>query len=79
MRPPFAVGAETRYLAAGLLERRPPMKHQDGEIRDVPFLKNDMKDELPTTGKPLDPADGPGKADAELGDEIEVLQPSLAP
>jgi len=28
-----------------------------------------MKDELPTTGRPLDPADGPGKADAELFQE----------
>ena len=45
------------------------MTHQDGEIRDLPFLGNDMKDQLATMGKPLDPADGPGKADAELFEE----------
>jgi hypothetical protein len=44
------------------------MKHQDGETEDVPFFKNDMKDAPTTTGKALDPADGPGKADAEMGD-----------
>ena len=42
------------------------MTHNDGEIRDLPFLGNDMKDEPTTMGKPLDTADGPGKADAEL-------------
>ena len=43
------------------------MKHQDGETEDVPFFKNDMKDAPTTTGRALDPADGPGKADGELG------------
>ena len=54
------------------------MTHRDGEIRDVPFLSNDMKDELPTTGRPLDPADGPGKADAELF-QAELFQEKLDP
>jgi hypothetical protein len=40
-----------------------------GEVRDVPFLGNDMKDSPATMGKPLDPADGPGKADAELAED----------
>lgn len=38
-------------------------------VRDVPFLENDMKEHLPTMGKPLDTADEPGKADAELGEQ----------
>jgi hypothetical protein len=37
------------------------------EVADVPFFGNDMNDSPPTTGKPLDPSDGPGKADAEIG------------
>jgi hypothetical protein len=39
------------------------------EVSDLPFLKNDMNDSPATMEKPLDPADGPGKADAELGEE----------
>lgn len=45
------------------------MTHHYGEVSDLPFLGNDMNDSLATTEKPLDPADGPGKADAELGEE----------
>ena len=52
------------------------MAHKDGETRDVPFMKNDMKDQPTTTGRPLDPADGPGKADAELA-ESDLLHPAL--
>jgi len=40
-----------------------------GEVRDIPFFKNDMNGSTATMGKPLDTADGPGKADAELGVE----------
>ena len=51
------------------------MKHepQAGETMDVPFMKNDMNDSLPTTGWPLDVSDAPGKADSELfeADELE--------
>jgi hypothetical protein len=43
------------------------MKHHAGETEDVPFFTNDMNDAPATTGKALDPADGPGKADGELG------------
>ena len=47
------------------------MKPQtEGEIEDIPFLKNDLKEHGTTMGKPLDTADGPGKADAEIADEI---------
>lgn len=49
------------------------MTYQNGEIRDIPFLGNDMKDQPATMGKPLDPADGPGKADAELFHEEELV------
>ena len=45
------------------------MFHDDGEVMDVPFLKNDMKNSLPTTERPLDTADGPGRADTELGED----------
>jgi hypothetical protein len=53
------------------------MAYKGGEIRDVPFLKNDMKDQPTTMGKPLDPADGPGKADAELSQE-DPITPAIA-
>jgi hypothetical protein len=42
---------------------------EEGAVRDVPFLGNDMKDHVTTMDKPLDSADAPGKADSELGDE----------
>jgi hypothetical protein len=45
------------------------MTHHPGEVSDLPFLKNDMNDSPATMEKPLDPADGPGKADAEMGEE----------
>lgn len=48
-------------------------KHE-GEVRELPFLKNDMKSHLPTTGKPLDRADSPGKADAECGDRKDEVE-----
>jgi hypothetical protein len=50
------------------------MLRQYSETEDVPFLKNDMKDELSTMDKPLDPADGPGKADAEMAEEESAGQ-----
>ena len=46
-----------------------PISHKDGETRDLPFFHNDMKDQPTTTGRPLDPADGPGKADAEMAED----------
>ncbi len=47
--------------------------HKEPEMRDIPFLANDMMDANPTMGKPLDTVDEPGKADAELGlDPMEV-------
>jgi hypothetical protein len=50
------------------------------ELRDVPMLDNDMTDSIPTTDKPLDTADGPGKADSELGLDVadeELLVESM--
>lgn len=41
------------------------------ETRDVPFLKNDMNDSPPTTGKGLDSTDAPGKADSEMWKDDE--------
>ena len=40
----------------------------------MPFLKNDMKDRLPVTGKRLDCPDSPGKADAECGDRDDEVK-----
>ena len=50
------------------------MPKHEGEVREVPFLKNDMKSHLPATGKPLDRADCPGKADAECGDQKDAVK-----
>jgi len=50
------------------------MKHEPdaSNTMDVPFLKNDMNDALPTTGWPLDVSDAPGKADSELFEADEL-------
>jgi hypothetical protein len=46
------------------------MSSSKGEMREVPFLKNDMQDQPATTGRPVNTSDAPGKADSELtGDE----------
>jgi hypothetical protein len=50
------------------------MSKQDGEVREVPFLKNDMKCQPPSTGKRLDRADSPGNADAECGDQEDAVK-----
>jgi len=48
------------------------MNPHEGEVRDLPFLKNDMKEHAPTMDKPLDTADAPGKADSEFGKSEEL-------
>jgi hypothetical protein len=45
------------------------MASKAGEVRDIPFLKNDMKDSPSTMDKPLDTSDAPGKADSEMVEE----------
>jgi hypothetical protein len=50
------------------------MSNQQGEVREVPFLKNDMKSHPPATGKPLDRSDSPGNADAECGDQKDAVE-----
>lgn len=47
-------------------------KPQPNEVHDVPFLKNDMHESVPTTGKPIDTADAPGKADSEMIEQDEL-------
>jgi len=42
------------------------------ETRDVPLMKNDMNDPLPTTGRPLDSSDSPGRADSEMFETDEI-------
>jgi hypothetical protein len=42
------------------------MSKRESEVWEIPFLKNDMKDQAPTTGKPVDKTDAPGKADSEF-------------
>ena len=51
------------------------MSKGQGEVREVPFLKNDMKDQAPTTGRPIDKADAPGKADSEWTEVKAPPQP----
>jgi hypothetical protein len=51
------------------------LSKREGEVREVPFLGNDMKDQAPTTGRPLDQADAPGKADSEWTEEKEPKKP----
>ena len=43
-------------------------------MRDVPFMNNDMNDAPPTTGRPLEASDAPGKADSEMFESDEIVQ-----
>jgi hypothetical protein len=43
---------------------------EEGEVRDIPFLRNDMKESATTMDRPLDAPDAPGKADSEIGEEF---------
>ena len=43
-------------------------------VRDVPFMKNDMLDPAPTMDKPTHAADAPGRADSEIADGV-TLEP----
>jgi len=45
------------------------MSTSKGEMREIPFLKNDMQDQPATTGRPVNTSDAPGKADSELTEE----------
>jgi hypothetical protein len=47
------------------------MSKREGEVREIPFLKNDMKDQAPTTGRPAGQTDAPGKADSEFAEETQ--------
>jgi hypothetical protein len=40
---------------------------EDFDENDIPFVKNELRDQPGTMGKPLDTADAPGKADSEIG------------
>ena len=51
------------------------MSKREGEVREIPFLKNDMKEQAPTTGRPADQADAPGKADSEFTEETQRERP----
>jgi hypothetical protein len=56
------------------------MLRNDGEIHDLPFANgNDMNNSPSTMGKPLDPADGPGKADAEMAESDELMDAPKPP
>jgi hypothetical protein len=39
------------------------------EENDLPFAKNELRDQPGSMGKPLDTADAPGRADSEFADE----------
>jgi hypothetical protein len=47
------------------------MSRREGEVREIPFLKNDMKEQAPTTGRPADQTDAPGKSDSEFTEETQ--------
>ena len=51
------------------------MSKKEGEVREVPFLRNDMKDPSATTGRPHNEADAPGKADSEWAEQGEPQKP----
>jgi len=55
-----------------MTEHKPGTHDKEGEVRDLPFMKNDMKDSVPTTGWPVDTSDAHGKADSEIADEVSV-------
>jgi hypothetical protein len=52
------------------------MSKQEGEVRDVPFLRNDIKEQPPTTGRAVDQADAPGKADSEGTEDADPQSPT---
>lgn len=51
------------------------MSKREGEVREIPFLGNDMKDAAATTGRPLNHADAPGRADSELSEGADLNKP----
>ena len=51
------------------------MSRGEGEVREIPFLGNDMKDHAATTGRPVNQADAPGKADSEWNDGADPEKP----
>jgi hypothetical protein len=44
-------------------------KTTEGEVNDFPFLSNEIKAPYENMDRPLDTADAPGRADAELAEE----------
>jgi len=46
------------------------MPQGEGEVRDIPFLRNDLKDQPTTTGRSVDQVDAPGKADSEWTEDM---------
>ena len=51
------------------------MSKRDGDVNDVPFLKDEMKDQPGTMGRSLETADAPGRADSEIGGIEEEAPP----
>jgi hypothetical protein len=39
---------------------------KEGEVQDIPFVGNDMKDHTPTMDNSLDAHDATGRADSEM-------------
>jgi hypothetical protein len=52
------------------------MSKREGEVREVPFLGTDMKDQLSTIGKPSNHIDAPGKADSECTQPTDSDKPA---
>jgi hypothetical protein len=48
------------------------------EENDLPFFKNELRNQPATTGKPLDASDEPGRADSEMAEgELDLKPPAL--
>ena len=45
---------------------------KEGEVQDIPFVGNDMKDHTPTMDNSLDANDATGRADSEIVKETEA-------
>jgi hypothetical protein len=64
------MGAAQIYKHQGEQPMSHPAHDHNGEIEDLPFVKNDMKEDLPTMDKPLNSVDAPGRADSEMVEEV---------
>lgn len=58
-------------------DRAPSGRDPGVEENDIPFVKNELRDQSGTMGKPLDTPDAPGRADSEFVED-EPREPRTA-